>query len=67
MWDLWWIKWHWGRFPLPIFIPPTAPQSPSSIIWGGHNRPVVAAIPSGLSFTPLRIITKIRVIIKGNV
>jgi hypothetical protein len=21
-------------FPLPIFIPPIAPQSPSSIIWG---------------------------------
>jgi hypothetical protein len=22
------------QFPLPIFIPPIAPQSPSSIIWG---------------------------------
>jgi hypothetical protein len=22
------------RFPLPIFIPPIAPQSPSPIIWG---------------------------------
>jgi hypothetical protein len=22
------------RFPLPILIPPVAPQSPSSIIWG---------------------------------
>jgi hypothetical protein len=22
------------RFPMPIFIPPTAPQSPSFIIWG---------------------------------
>jgi hypothetical protein len=22
------------RFPLPIFIPPITPQSPSSIIWG---------------------------------
>jgi hypothetical protein len=22
------------RFPLPIFIPPIAPQSPSAIIWG---------------------------------
>jgi hypothetical protein len=38
--------------PLPIFIP----QSPSSIIWGWYNRPVVAAVPSGLSLTPLRII-----------
>jgi hypothetical protein len=66
MWDLWWTKWRWGRhffrvlqFPLPIFIPPIAPQSPSSIIWGWYNRPVVAAVPSGLSFTPLRIIKKI--------
>jgi hypothetical protein len=43
-------------FPLPIFIPPVDPQSPSSIIWGWYNRPVAAAIPSGLSLTPLRII-----------
>jgi hypothetical protein len=42
------------RFPLPIFIPPTAPQSPSSIIWGWYNRPVVAAVRSGLTLTPLR-------------
>jgi hypothetical protein len=38
-------------FPLPIFIPPTAPQTP-------YNRPVVAAVPTGLSLTPLRIIKK---------
>jgi hypothetical protein len=31
-------------FPLPIFIPPIVPQSPSSIIWGWYNRPVVAAV-----------------------
>jgi hypothetical protein len=43
------------RFPLPIFIPPSAPQSPSSIIWGLYNRPEVAAVPSGLSPTPLII------------
>jgi hypothetical protein len=41
---------------LPIFIPPIAPQSPSSIIWGWYNRPVVAAVPSGLNLTPLTII-----------
>jgi hypothetical protein len=41
------------RFPLPIFIPPTAPQSPSSVVWGLYNRPEVAAVPSGLSPTPL--------------
>jgi hypothetical protein len=27
------------RFPLPSFIPPIAPQSPSSIVWGWCNRP----------------------------
>jgi hypothetical protein len=32
------------RFPLPIFIPPTVPQSPSSIIWGWYNRPEVATV-----------------------
>jgi hypothetical protein len=37
------------RFPLPIFISPISPQSPSSIIWGLYNSPVVAAVPSGLS------------------
>jgi hypothetical protein len=36
-----------------IFIPPTAPQSPSSIIWALYNMPEVAAVPSGLSSTPL--------------
>jgi hypothetical protein len=50
MWHLWWTKWHWGnflrvlRFPLPIFIPPAAPQSPLSIIRGWYNRPIVAPI-----------------------
>jgi hypothetical protein len=33
------------RFPLPIFIPPIYPQSPSPIIRGWYNRPVVAAVP----------------------
>jgi hypothetical protein len=42
-----------GAFPLPILSPPIAPQSPSSIIWGLYNRPEVAAVPSGLSPTPL--------------
>jgi hypothetical protein len=41
------------QFPLPIFIPPITPQSPSPIIWGCYNRPVVATVPSGLSLTPL--------------
>jgi hypothetical protein len=60
MWDLWWKKWRWAgflrvlQFTLPILIPPVAPQSPSSIIWGWYNMPVVAAVPSGLSLTSLR-------------
>jgi hypothetical protein len=32
------------QFPLPIFIPPITPQSPSPIIWGWYNRPEVATI-----------------------
>jgi hypothetical protein len=50
------------RFPLPNFIPPTAPQSPSSIIWGLYNRPEMTAVPSGLSPTPVMIINKIIII-----
>jgi hypothetical protein len=46
------------RFPLRIFVPPTAPQSPLSIIRGWYKRPVVAAVPSGLSLTPLSRIKK---------
>jgi hypothetical protein len=34
------------RFPLPTFIPPISPQSPSPIIRGWYNRPVVAAVPT---------------------
>jgi hypothetical protein len=44
------------RIPLSIFIPPIALQSLSSIIWGWYNRPLVAAVPSGLSLTPVTII-----------
>jgi hypothetical protein len=44
------------RFPLPSFIPPTAPQSPSSVIWGWRYRPIEAAVPSRLSLTPLGIV-----------
>jgi hypothetical protein len=52
------------RFPLPNLSPPVAPQSPSYINWGWYNRPVVAAVPSGLtiSLTPLRIIITIIII-----
>jgi hypothetical protein len=33
------------RFPLPIFIPSISPQSPSPIICGWYNSPVVDAVP----------------------
>jgi hypothetical protein len=55
---------QFGRFspstlvPLSVFIPPIAPQSPSSIIWGWYNRPIVAAVPSGLSRAPIRILIR---------
>jgi hypothetical protein len=49
-------------FPCLIFIPPISPQSPSSIIWGWYNRPVVAAVPSGLSLTSLKIIKNKKII-----
>jgi hypothetical protein len=47
------------RFPLPIFIPPIVPQSPSSIIWFWCNRPAVAAVSNRLSLTLLRIMRKV--------
>jgi hypothetical protein len=33
----------------------TAPESPLSVLWGWNKRPVMAAVPSGLSLTKLRI------------
>jgi hypothetical protein len=46
------------RFPLPIFIPPIAPQSPSFSRLGLYNRPEVAAVPGDVSPTPQIIIIK---------
>jgi hypothetical protein len=46
------------RFPLPIFIPSIAPQSPLSIIWGCYNRLVVTAVPSGLKSHTTKVIKK---------
>jgi hypothetical protein len=36
-------------FPVPIRIPSIAPVIIIIIIWGWYNRPVVAALPSGLT------------------
>jgi hypothetical protein len=45
MWDVWWAKWHWGRFhpeffgfPLPISFHREPPYS--YIIWGMNNMPI---------------------------
>jgi hypothetical protein len=52
------------RFLLPILIPPTAPQSSSSIIRGWYSRPTMADVPSGLSLTPPRETKKKRKLTK---
>jgi hypothetical protein len=49
MWDLWWIKWHWGRFSpstATYSIPATAPHYHQS---SPGARSV--DVPSGLTFT----------------
>jgi hypothetical protein len=62
MWDLWWTKWRCGRFSPSTSVSPANLHSTNfsiiTIIWGWYNRPVVAAVPSGLSLTPLTIIIK---------
>jgi hypothetical protein len=57
--DLWWTKWHWGRFSpstsflLPIFIPLTAPTVHHHLSSGaGTIGQTVAAGPTGLSLAP---------------
>jgi hypothetical protein len=59
MWDLWWTKWHWGRFSLstlvslPIFIPTTAPHIHHHLSSrAGTIGQLVANVSSGLSLTP---------------
>jgi hypothetical protein len=61
MWDLWWTKWHWGRFSPSTSVSPANPHSTDCstviiiiIIRGWYNRPTVADVPSGLSLTPPR-------------
>jgi hypothetical protein len=62
MWHLWWTKWRWGRFSPSTSVSPANLYSTNfstiTIIYhlGWYNRPVVAAVPSGLSLTPLTLI-----------
>jgi hypothetical protein len=64
MWDLRWTKWHLGRFSPSTSVSHANLHSTNcstvTLIYhlGLYNRPVVAAVPSGLSLTPLRIIIK---------
>jgi hypothetical protein len=70
MWYLWWTKWHWGRFSPSTSVSPANLHSTNYstitiiiIIWGWYNRPILAAVPSGLGLTPLIIIIIIIIII----
>jgi hypothetical protein len=56
MWDVWWTKWHCGRFSPSTSISPVNLHSTRcrtiTIIWVCYNRAIVAEIPSGLCLTP---------------
>jgi hypothetical protein len=56
MWDLWWTKWHWGRFAPSTSVSPANPHcTVCSIIIIDHPGLVqLADVPSGLSLTPPR-------------
>jgi hypothetical protein len=62
MWDLWSTKWRWGRFSPSTSISPANLRSTNcstiTILYypGLVHRPVVSAVTSGLSLTPLRTI-----------
>jgi hypothetical protein len=50
MWGLWWTKRHWGRFSPSTSVSLAKHSTDFSIIiitQGWHNRPLVAAVPSG--------------------
>jgi hypothetical protein len=56
MWDLWWTKWHWGRFSPSTSVSPANFHSTNDytrIILGWYNREkILADVPSGLSLAP---------------
>jgi hypothetical protein len=58
MWDLWWKKWHWGRFsrstsvPLPILIHRLLNIHHHLSSKAGIKGLLVADVLSGLSLTP---------------
>jgi hypothetical protein len=62
MWDLWWTKWHWGRFSASTAVSPTNHHSTNlSIIIitrGRYDRPIGGrrAEWTQLDSTPLPLI-----------
>jgi hypothetical protein len=64
MWDLWWTKWRWGRFSSSTSVSPVSFHSIncSTITTVYHlglaEQTSMAAVPSGLGLTPLRMTTK---------
>jgi hypothetical protein len=69
MWGLWWAKRHWGRFsPSTSVSPANHSTNFSSIIItrGWHNRPMVAAVRSGLNWTPAPTIPIKKIRCYGN-
>jgi hypothetical protein len=65
MWDLWWTKWYWGRFPPSTSVSPANSHStdcsklviyhPGLVTIGQ----LVADVPSGVSLTPPQEIKKL--------
>jgi hypothetical protein len=58
MWDLWWTKWHWGRFseyfgfPLHFSFHRLLHTFHHLLSEAGTVGQIVADVPSGLSVTP---------------
>jgi hypothetical protein len=59
MWDLWWAKWHWGRFSPSTSVSTGNPHTTKCSTFINHPRPVrrnggintVSNTPTSLSFT----------------
>jgi hypothetical protein len=57
MWDLWWTKWHWRRFPPSTSVSPATSfhrlsHTDHLLSGAGTISQLVTDVPSGLSFIP---------------
>jgi hypothetical protein len=58
VWDLWWTKWHWGRFYPSTSVSPASSSFYQQLhihhlsFGAGTIGQILADVPSGLSFTP---------------